>query len=117
MAERGTRQDGTMARLEGLGQRDRRSTPWSPVIDPRALEREIRIDGTAPDDVVQATSPEDERRHAWLRRYAEGADGPGLYRPEIIADEPMIERLRALKTEVPNGAAVIEVMAPVNPPA
>lgn len=104
----------TEAEQEAAPTRDRRlerregSTPWSCVIDPDALDREVDdasdlLDGAA-------TSREDEQRRDYLRRYSQRADGPGLYRREIVADAKLVERLRALRDEVPNGVQVIDVV-------
>ena len=110
MVDRGMAQDGGVAAAgrEGAERRDRRSTPWSYVLDPQALEREVGDGGSPPDVGAAATSREDEQRHDYLRRYLDAGDD--LLRREIVADEAMIDRLRALRDEVPNGADVIEVV-------
>ena len=82
--------------------------PGVTLIDPDRLARLLgeRAFFGDPDDGPEPTSQEDEQRLRFLRRYA----GPRrLFRPCLVADDGMIDKLKALRAEAPNAGRTVEV--------
>lgn len=89
---------------------DAASGPGVLLIDPARLARELGRNGFLgdPDEKAEATSPEDEQRRGYLRRYAHAPGG--LFRRHLVADADVIRRLDALGAEAPNAAVVVDVV-------
>ncbi len=89
---------------------DAASAPGVLLIEHARLTRDLGWDGFLGDldEKPEATSPENEQRRCYLRRYAQAPGG--LFRRHLVADADAIRRLDAVEAEAPNAAAAVEVV-------